>query len=256
MATLQQQSNDTGSPISFMKSANSFSAGNSFSASNANQAPKPTTPGSQPQLPTASRNLSPQGPTTYSPGTTTSPAPRASPIQRLCNQAKAVIELARGYQKEEQYQVYSGSAGYTNGRGSTASIPDLIPFDTAQSSPPRSIKGGVLSMAAAQASGPAARFEGRGQTPAFEAQTMVPLIENQPGRPLLSLLMILPYLKFTPRPLQGWLHWSPVIAGLTTPCFLDPLQMNSLVLSAFLETGESAVRLFRFPDKTLKLVSV
>lgn len=109
-------------------------------------------------------------------------------MQRLCNQAKAVMELARGYQKEEQYQFYSGSAGYSNGRGSVASIPDVIPFDNSQSSPPRSSVGVVASAAAAGVPAPAIKFEGREREAVMEAHLSAPLVEYQPGMLLSSQL--------------------------------------------------------------------
>lgn len=107
-------------------------------------------------------------------------------MQRLCNQAKAVMELARGYQKEDQYQAYSGSAGYSNGRGSVASIPDVIPFDIAQSSPPRSSMG-VTSSATAGVPGSSNKFEDREREAVNEGQLRFPLVEDQPGM-LLSQL--------------------------------------------------------------------
>lgn len=92
------------------------------------------------------------------------------------------MELARGYQKDEQTnQAYGGAAGYTpSGRLSNVSIPDLIPFGTAQSSPPCSGRGGGPSSVLAAVD----QIESRGRDAAFGSELKSPratVEEYQPG---------------------------------------------------------------------------
>ncbi|MEW5302873.1 MAG: hypothetical protein WDW36_005613 [Sanguina aurantia] len=158
---------------------------------------KPATPGAaKSHLATASRNLSPQlgqlpfsssprsSPSNHSPSAAAvaSPASKISPMQRLCNQAVAVMELARGYQRDEQNQAHGGAPGYTSsGRLSNVSIPDLIPFDAAQPSPPRGGRRGVpaLTLAAVDQVD-----ESRGRDAAFGSElkpSRATVEEYQPG---------------------------------------------------------------------------